>query len=94
MESEKKLARFHVLSQILLSSSCSILVCGCVPPPFFFFPTGKEEGLVKPVSRGVLLEWAAGRAANLDPGTKINDFLPQLLDCMNDKDSKVRRSRV
>jgi hypothetical protein len=27
--------------------------------------------------------------AEMDPGTKMNDFLPQLLDCMNDKDSKV-----
>ena len=51
---------------------------------------GKEEGLVKTVARLELLEWASRRFPALPVGTSMGDLVPQLLQCMNDKDSKVR----
>ena len=41
------------------------------------------------MSRLELLEWGAKRFGDVDVGTSFTDLVPQLLSCMNDKDSKV-----
>lgn len=56
----------------------------------FALYTGKESGLVKTVARGTLLAWAVKRFPELKVGTDMKALVPQLCDCMNDKDSKVR----
>jgi hypothetical protein len=42
------------------------------------------------VSRLELLEWAAKRLGDVEAGTNFAELVPQLLSCMNDKDSKVQ----